>query len=85
MNNFYLEQVNKHGYWWSGNYKNWELAELECIGYSENNILEKVKNTILFTKDKDDVYERDGCIISGEPTYAFELLEFIKKMIIFNF
>jgi putative methyltransferase (TIGR04325 family) len=76
---FYTNQIQKHGFWWSGDFPNWEEANKECIGYSDNNILEKVKNTILSTKDRTDVYERDGCTIHGEPTFAFEILEWVKK------
>jgi putative methyltransferase (TIGR04325 family) len=76
---FYSNQIQKHGFWWSGDFPNWEEANKECIGYSDNSILEQVKNTILLTKDRTDVYERDGCTIQGEPTFAFEILDWIKK------
>lgn len=81
---FYNAQVNKHGYWWSGDYGNWDSAEKECIGYSCENIVEQVKNTILKTKDCDNLYERDGCVIHGEPIYAFELLHWIKQTAVAN-
>jgi putative methyltransferase (TIGR04325 family) len=84
MSEFYNEQINKHGYWWSGDYPTWDDAEKECTGCSDESILEQVKNILLTTKDREDIYERDGCIIAGEPEYVFELLEWIKKTAINN-
>ena len=78
MIDFYTQQVKKHGYWWSGNYPSWEAASQECSSYADEHIAEQVKNVLLQTKDSLHSYERDGCIIPGEPTYAFELLGWIK-------
>lgn len=84
MNDFYEKQIVKHGYWWSGDYDSWSNAETECLGYSEHHIVEQVKDTLLITKDREDIYERDGCIINGEPEYAFELLHWIKESSVNN-
>jgi len=83
-NDFYKNQVNKYGYLWSGDFKSWEEAQKESIGYNAENILENVKSSTLKAKDKINIYERDSWIISGEPTYAFELLNWIKKSSINN-
>ena len=77
--NFYEEQVKRHGYWWSGDYSSWDEASLECFGYDELNIVTQVKDTLLMVKDDQNRYERDGCVIYGEPEYAFELLKWIKE------
>ena len=84
MIDFYDQQVQKHGHWWSGNYSSWKEANKECLGYAEVHIAEQVKNVILKTKDHPYQYERDGCVIPGEPTYAFELLRWIKESAINN-
>jgi putative methyltransferase (TIGR04325 family) len=77
--NFYTEQVTKHGMWWSGNYPSWSEANKECLGYAEEHIVDQIKGVVLRTKDDPNHYERDGCVIGGEPEYAFELLNHIKE------
>ena len=75
---FYNNQVKKHGMWWSGNYDTWENADKECLGYDQQLILDKIIYATEYTKDKPDKFERDGCIISGEPEPSFAALHWIK-------
>ena len=42
---------------WSGNYKTWEAAQAKCSGYDSDNILERVKNSLLKVKNGEAVYD----------------------------
>jgi putative methyltransferase (TIGR04325 family) len=64
---------------WSGNYSSWAELEKECGGYDSASILSQVADRTRQALKTPNVYERDGCLIQGEPTYAFELLQWIKN------
>lgn len=49
-------------YGWSGNYSNWQAAQLEAMGYDSAIILDKVKNSLLKVKNGEAVYERDSVL-----------------------
>lgn len=60
-------------YGWSGNYSTWQKAEKYSSGYNRNEILEKVKLSMLKVKTGSAVYERDSFIFN-EIQYSFPLL-----------
>jgi putative methyltransferase (TIGR04325 family) len=80
---FYRDKYKKYhcryGSGWSGNYHSWESALTVCTGYDDARILKKVLGSILETKDAEGVYERDSSVITGEPEFAFNALEWIMK------
>jgi putative methyltransferase (TIGR04325 family) len=49
-------------YGWFGNYKTWQRAEIECTGYDNTEILNKVKESVLKVKNGKAVYERDSVL-----------------------
>lgn len=55
--NLILKKPN-HGFY--GNYKKWEDAKKDSVGYDSSIILEKVKNSLLKVKNKEAMYERDS-------------------------
>lgn len=84
MSNFYTSQVQKHGYWWSGNYASWQDASKECTGYSAGNILKQVESATLAAQQSENVYEIDGVIHKGKPRSASKLLTEIKQAAVGN-
>ncbi|MDR2920959.1 MAG: methyltransferase, TIGR04325 family [Tannerella sp.] len=58
---------------WQGDYKSWQEAEQESIGYDADNILEKVKAALLKVKNGEVVYERDS-VVFDKIEYAWEIL-----------
>ena len=58
---------------WYGNFKSWQEAARKSIGYSSDNILEKVKESLLKVKNGEAVYERDSAIFD-EIEYSWEVL-----------
>ncbi len=64
-------QNRKYG--WFGNYKTWEEAKKASSGYDGEEILEKVKTSLLKVKNSEAVYERDS-IIFNEIHYSWPLL-----------
>lgn len=50
----------KPNYGFFGNYKTWEEAKKDSVGYDAVAILEKVKNSLLMVKEGKAVYERDS-------------------------
>jgi putative methyltransferase (TIGR04325 family) len=78
-----LKRENNPQYGFFGNYKTWEDAEKECTGYGANNILEKVKNSLLQVKSGLAVYERDSVLIN-EIQYSWHLLSCFLKAAVEN-
>lgn len=77
---FYNQQREKWGDWWHGNFKNWEEANRECIGYDQHIIVEQTLQAISSTLNDPNRYERDGCIIHGQPTYTNNLINLLNSM-----
>ena len=68
---------------WSGNYKTWEAAQAKCSGYDSDNILERVKNSLLKVKNGEAVYERDS-VLFDKIQYNFALLAGLQKAALEN-
>lgn len=60
-------------YGWFGNYSSWELAKKESSGYNANEILEKVKQSLLKVKNGEALYERDS-VLFDKIEYSWPLL-----------
>ena len=58
---------------WHGDYKDWRDAENNSTGYQKNDILEKVRNSLIKVKTGQAVYERDG-ILFDKIQYSWPLL-----------
>lgn len=75
--------ANSKPHGWFGNYKNWNDAKVECTGYDDFEILNKVKDSVLKVKNGDAVYERDS-VIFNEIQYSQPLLDNFNKIAIEN-
>ena len=64
-------KINKYG--WKGDYTSWKEAEKDAIGYDSNEILNKVKNSLLKVKNGEVVYERDS-VLFDKIQYSWPLL-----------
>ena len=58
---------------WYGNFKSWQEASQKSVGYDADNILEKVKNSLLKVKNGHAVYERDS-VLFDKIEYSWEVL-----------
>ena len=58
---------------WHGDYSSWKEAKRNCTGYESNDILEKVKNSLLKVKSGEYVYERDS-VLFEKIEYSYPLL-----------
>jgi len=58
---------------WSGDFKSWEIALQESVGYSSAEIIEKVKKATLKVKNGQAIYERDS-VLFDEIDYSWPLL-----------
>lgn len=61
------------GHGWYGSFKNWEEAQAASVGYNANNIIQKVKESLLKVKSGEAVYERDS-VLFDHIEYSWELL-----------
>lgn len=68
-----LKSIQTSSYGWKGNYKSWEDAQNQAIGYDSDRILEKVRNALLKVKNGKAVYERDS-VVFDEIQYSWPLL-----------
>lgn len=71
-----LEAVRKlknNKYGWHGNYASWQEAKDASSGYDSDEILQKVRNSLLKVKNGEAVYERDS-VIFDEIQYSWPLL-----------
>lgn len=60
-------------YGWHGSYKSWEEAKDSSSGYDSDEILQKVRSSLLKVKNGEAVYERDS-VIFDEVQYSWPLL-----------
>ncbi len=58
---------------WIGNYKNWEQALTKSSGYHQDNILDKVKTSLLKVKNGQAAYERDS-VVFHHKQYSWALI-----------
>lgn len=71
-----LELIQKYrssNYGWHGNYKNWQEAQNASTGYNTDEILQKVRTSLLKVKKGEAVYERDS-VLFDEIKYSWPLL-----------
>lgn len=66
-------KYNNSKYGWHGNYKSWQEAQNASTGYDSNEIIQKVRSSLLKVKNGEAVYERDS-VIFDEIQYSWELL-----------
>jgi putative methyltransferase (TIGR04325 family) len=60
-------------YGWTGDYSLWQEASLHCGSYDAENILEKVKQSMLKIKKGEALYERDS-VLFDSVEYSWPLL-----------
>lgn len=65
--------IFKRNFSWRGNYKFWEEATKLSSGYDNDQILEKVKNSILKVKNGEAACERDS-VIFNKIEYSWPLI-----------
>lgn len=68
---------------WGGNYRSWQEASVESIGYSNNEILEKCKTSLLKVKSGEAMYERDS-VLFEKVQYSWPLLACLENVAISN-
>ena len=64
-------KINKYG--WNGSYSTWEEAKKASIGYDSEEILQKVRASLLKVKNKEAIFERDS-VIFDKIQYSWPLL-----------
>jgi putative methyltransferase (TIGR04325 family) len=64
-------QLHKSG--WYGNFNSWQEAKSHTTGYEAENILNKVKESLLKIKNGEAVYERDS-VLFDKIEYSWPLL-----------
>ncbi|MBA3704731.1 MAG: methyltransferase, TIGR04325 family [Bacteroidetes bacterium] len=72
-----ISEPVKHG--WFGDYSTWAEAQQKCTGYAAENILEKVKNSLLQVRNGEAAYERDS-VLFDEVEYSEPLLQAFKMI-----
>jgi putative methyltransferase (TIGR04325 family) len=68
-----LFKIRGQKYGFFGDYVIWEEAKRHCSGYESENILQKVKESLLKVKKGEAVYERDS-VLFNEIQYSYPLL-----------
>lgn len=68
-----IRSLKNRSYGWFGNYKSWEDASKLTGGYTQQQILEKVKHASLQVKNGQAVYERDS-VLFDKIEYSWPLL-----------
>lgn len=68
-----LRKIKSNKYGWKGEYKTWKDAQDISTGYDSDEILKKVRNSLLKVKNGEAVYERDS-VIFDEIQYSWPLL-----------
>ena len=66
-----IRKQTKYGFF--GNYKTWQEAKADSIGYSNPDILEKVKNSLLKVKRGEAACERDS-VLFDKVEYSWPIL-----------
>lgn len=69
----FYRKCNKSKYGWSGNYKTWKEAKKASTGYDSDEIIQKVRSSLLKVKNGEAAYERDS-VIFNETQYSWQLL-----------
>lgn len=64
---------------WFGNYASWEEAKRKCTGYDNDEILKKVKASILKVKNGEAAFERDS-VLFDKLDYSEPLVAIFKKI-----
>jgi putative methyltransferase (TIGR04325 family) len=65
--------VSLKGYGWYGNFPAWQDAQQVSVGYDADNIIQRVRASLLKVKNGEAVYERDS-VLFDTVDYAWELL-----------
>lgn len=68
-----INKIRNSKYGWKGDYSTWKAAKQKATGYDSDQILTKVKNSLLKVKNGEAAYERDG-VIFDEVQYSWPLL-----------
>lgn len=68
-----FKKMTSNKYGWFGDYKTWEEAKNASTGYDSDEILKKVRNSLLKVKNGEAAYERDS-VIFDEIEYSWPLL-----------
>lgn len=69
----WLRHLKQQHYGWAGNYNTWNEAKLKSTGYDHDEILKKVRASLLQVKNGTAVYERDS-VLFDEIQYSWPLL-----------
>ena len=78
-----LRNLSQNQVIWSGNYTTWEEAQAKCSGYDSDNILEKVKTSLLKVKNGEAVYERDS-VLFEDIQYSWAVLAGLQRAALEN-
>jgi len=68
-----IKKLKPYRYGWSGDYANWRDAIDHADGYESDEILKRVKESLLKVKNGEAIYERDS-VIFDEIQYSWQLL-----------
>jgi len=68
-----LKKLKSNKYGWHGDYKSWQEAQNASSGYDSDEILQKVRSSLLKVKNGEAIYERDS-VIFDEVQYSWSLL-----------
>jgi putative methyltransferase (TIGR04325 family) len=68
-----LNRYKNSQYGWFGNYTTWEEAKKASSGYESDEILQKVRTSLLKVKNGEAIYERDS-VLFNEIHYSWPLL-----------
>jgi putative methyltransferase (TIGR04325 family) len=68
-----INKIRHSKYGWKGDYSSWEDAKLKSTGYDSEEILVKVRSSLLKVKNGEALYERDS-VIFDEIQYSWPLL-----------
>jgi putative methyltransferase (TIGR04325 family) len=74
-----LKGISNMFYGWSGNYSTWREAQKKCTGYDSQNIIDKVKDSLLKVKNGEAVFERDS-VIFDKVHYSYPLLSALSQV-----
>ena len=68
-----LRKIKSNKYGWHGDYKSWQEAKEASTGYDSEDILQKVKASLLKVKNGEAMYERDS-VLFDKIQYSWPLL-----------
>ncbi len=78
-----LKAISNISYGWSGNYSSWGEAQNKCSGYDSQNIIDKVKESLLKVKNEEAVFERDS-VLFDKVHYSYPLLSSLSLVALNN-